>query len=176
MGFKPASDMRPLMTTFVEVLINVTELERMEANASGMSSTDGDTLAFAATPSTTGKKNAAAAVLLMKALNVPTLSMITSSNGATREPAWRMIPRPTKSTTPVFTKAVVMMSRPRIIKTVSLPNPANASFAGTNPVIASARRRPSPTTSLDTHSTEKNTTATVIRLSSKAIWIVTGPS
>ena len=57
----------PLTTRFVDVLISVTELLRIDENASGMSSFDGLIFARRATPKTIGTKNAVDAVLLMNA-------------------------------------------------------------------------------------------------------------
>src|SRR5215212_1408347 len=95
-GGSPAFVIRPLITRFVDVLINVTELVRIDANATGISRDDGDTLDFAVIPSTIGRKKAAAAVLLMNALNTATLIITTASRGAGRVPACRRIARPTK--------------------------------------------------------------------------------
>jgi len=72
--------MRPLMTRFVDVLMSVTELVRIDANATGMRSREGEILARAAMPMTTGRKRAAAAVLLMNALRTETVIMMTASS------------------------------------------------------------------------------------------------
>jgi hypothetical protein len=50
MGARPAVVIGPLTTRLLDVLIKVTELERIEQNASGKSSLLGDVLVRAATP------------------------------------------------------------------------------------------------------------------------------
>ena len=56
----------PLTTMFEDVLISVTGLARIVANAIGRRSNEGLMLALSASPRTIGRKKAAAAVLLMK--------------------------------------------------------------------------------------------------------------
>src|SRR5688572_22866727 len=66
----------PLMTILVEVDMSVTLLVRIEANASGISSFEGEILARLARPITAGRKTAVAAVLLMKAETMATVTMM----------------------------------------------------------------------------------------------------
>jgi hypothetical protein len=68
----------------------------MDAKATGINRHDGDTFDLAATPNATGRKKAAAAVLLMKALRTATTSIIAASRVLVRVPAWRMMALPTK--------------------------------------------------------------------------------
>src|SRR5262245_12505596 len=85
-GFRPALVISPLTTRFVEVLINVTELARIAANATGINNRDDETPALVATPMITGTKKAAAAVLLTNELSVATASMVAKSNRFTPFP------------------------------------------------------------------------------------------
>ncbi len=55
--------------------------------------------------------------------------------------------RPASSTTPVRISAAVMISKPRIINTASLPNPAKASLVVSSPVRISTTTIPSAITS-----------------------------
>jgi hypothetical protein len=83
-GGKPDCFINPLMTTFVEVLISVTELERIDANAIGINSREALIFVCWLKPKSTGKKNAAEAVLLMKAPNIVTTIMVAGSRLAGR--------------------------------------------------------------------------------------------
>jgi hypothetical protein len=68
------------MTMLVEVDISVTLLVRMEANASGIKSFEGDIRARRANPMTAGTNTAVAAVLLMKAESNETASIIITAS------------------------------------------------------------------------------------------------
>ena len=160
----------PLTTMFVEVLTSVTELVTIEANASGMRSFDALTPDFFAMPKTIGRKNAVEAVLLMNAPMPAEASMTIQSSRSGSVPAWRNTARPASSTTPVRSSAAVRMSRPRIMMTVSLPKPANACFAGSSPVKASASSRPSAMTSDETRSHQNSASAAASRQRRRRIW------
>src|SRR4030095_983364 len=83
----PARVVKPLITRLLEVLMRVTELDRMEQNASGSRNLLGEILARSATPTTMGRKKAVHAVLLTKALRPAAESIITPSKMAGRLPA-----------------------------------------------------------------------------------------
>ena len=68
-GAMPRCVIKPLTTRLVDVLIKVTELERIDEKAIGRSSCDGDSDERRANPMAIGKKKAVAAVLLMNADN-----------------------------------------------------------------------------------------------------------
>ena len=72
--------MSSLATILVEVLIRVTELVTIEANASGRRYFEALIPFFLAKPSTTGRKNAVAAVLLMNAERVATETRMVGSS------------------------------------------------------------------------------------------------
>ena len=158
----------------VEVLTRVTELERIDAKASGRRSRVGLILVRRARPMTTGRKNAVAAVLLITALKLAAATMTTSSSRPGFSPVRRRIHRPARSTTPVFKSAAVRISSARIMITVSLPKPAKASPAGTRPVRVTDRRTPSATTSAGMRSREKSTSAAAKMASRRPISGVTG--
>src|SRR5688572_28239399 len=85
-GAKPAVVIKPLTTRLLEVLIKLTELDKMEQNASGRSSLLGEILARSATPIMIGMKNAVQAVLLMKELRTAEAIMTTASSQRGRLP------------------------------------------------------------------------------------------
>ena len=68
---------RPLTTTFVDVLTRVMELERIVANASGMSNLDGWILNRLDKPMVIGVKKADVAVFDMKELSTPAAPVMT---------------------------------------------------------------------------------------------------
>jgi hypothetical protein len=164
--------MSPLTITFVEVLTSVTELDKMAANAIGINNFEALIFARLLSPRMTGKKKAAAAVLLMKALMAATAIMVAGN----KLPGFLLVKsnkvRPTSSTTPVRIKAAVITSNPKSNMTVSLPNPANAWSRGTNPRMIRVIRTPRAVTSGDTHSKENNSKAITNMISKRMIDIV----
>ncbi len=62
----------------VEVAISVTELARIDANASGIRNLAGLTFARCASPITIGRKKAVVAALLMNELRPPAVAMMIS--------------------------------------------------------------------------------------------------
>ena len=125
-GSIPDWVIKPLTTIFVEVAIKVTDDANMVAKASGINNLEALTLARRANPITIGKKKAVEAVLLIRALMEAAATVTTFSARFGLSPEYCKIQRPVISTTPVRTSAAVMISKPRIRMTVSLPNPAKA--------------------------------------------------
>ena len=95
--------------------------------------------------------------------------MIMSNSRSGLSSACRNTARPARSVTPVRSSAAVRISNPRIMITVSLPNPRNASSRGSRPVKASARMRPRAMTSEEIRSHQKSATATASRTSKSRI-------
>ena len=75
------------MTILVDVLINVTELVRIEENARGNKYFEGLDRVLLANPKTIGMKNAVAAVLLMNADKAAAETMIVGKRTAGLSPA-----------------------------------------------------------------------------------------
>jgi hypothetical protein len=134
----------------------------MDAKASGMSSLAGLTLARRARPMTMGRKNAVAAVLLMKDPTAMAATMITSSSWLKGRTERRRKVCTTHSVTPVRSRAVIRISSPSIITTTSLPKPANALSAGSRPLRVRNSSRPSAVASVGQRSRAKRTATTRI--------------
>lgn len=156
------------------MLIKVTELARIAAKAIGINRRE--TLSFKRwlKSSTTGKKNAAAAVLLIKELNVPTDTIVTSNNRLGWSRIYWTSRRLTMSTTPVRIKAAVIINKPSSRITVSLPNPAKALSTGTRPHRTTATSTPRAVTSGGTHSNVNRSKAITRMIRSKKIDDVIG--
>src|SRR5690554_2956423 len=154
----------------VDVPINVIELARIEAKASGMSSLLGLSWSLRLNPSTMGRNRAVAAVLLIKLLTATVTPITASSTRFGFVPASRTRNWPVYSVTPVCSSAAAMISSPSIRITTSLPNPANASSGVSSPVRTRKTTRPSPVTSTGNHSTENRKIVAAIVISSTMIW------
>ncbi len=157
------------MTTLVEELTRVTELDRMEANARGIKSFEALIFFRRARPRVMGTKSAVVAVLLINALRTAAETMITANKRFGLWAMRRRTARPTMSTTPVRVRAAVRISRPNIMITASLPKPANACLAGNRPLRMSVNKMPSAMTSAGSRSREKSTKATAMTKRSNAI-------
>lgn len=165
MGAMPLSVNIPLTIMFVEVLTSVTELVRIEENAIGISSFDALISDFQAMPNTIGRKNAVEAVLLMNAPRTADAIITVHKSRSGVGLARLSTARPAMSTTPVRCRAAVRINRPRIMITVSLPNPSKAFFTGKSPVKTRVSRTPSAVTSADTgsHQNRKTEITTIQR-------------
>ena len=79
-GVMPCCDIKPLMTTLVEVPTRVTELAKMVAKAMGINNLEGLIFSFLDKPIVMGVKKAAVAVLERKPLNNPAVPVRTQKS------------------------------------------------------------------------------------------------
>ena len=154
--------------------MSVTELVRIEEKANGSRSWLGLILARSAKPITIGTKNAVDAVLLMKAPSPAEAIITTISSRKGDVPVSLRIAPPAMSITPVRINAAVRSRRPRIIMTVSLPNPAKAASGVRMPVKIRTRTRLSAVTSAGMASMANKTTLANTNNSTIAICKVMG--
>ena len=113
---------------------------------------------------TTGRKNAVAAVLLMKELIKPTVIMISHKKRCELSPVARSRRRDTACSKAVRESTTVMINSPKISSTVSFANPANACSGERMPNTTNNNINPSATTSAAMISVEKATTANASRM------------
>jgi hypothetical protein len=102
----------------VEVLISEMEIVRIEENARGIRRPELLIRALAAAPIATGRK-AVAAELVMKAESTAVATMIAMTSRVGCLPATLRMKRPALSTTPVRSKAAVMINSTRINRSAS---------------------------------------------------------
>ena len=118
---------------------------------------------------TTGTKKAVEAVLLMNAPRPADASITTTNSRMGDVPVNLRIFPPTRSTTPVRMRAAVRMSSPRIMITVSLPNPWKATSGLSSLVKTRASTSESAVTSGEIFSMENRTTAASVKHRSRPI-------
>lgn len=163
-----------LTRRFVEVPIRVQTPPAWEANDMGMSSFDGASFPAAAAARTIGSITATTPVLLMKAEEAPTMTMVRTSRAVGLFP-YRMITRPATFTAPVRCRPTLKTNMQATV-VAGLLNPETASSGVTSRKTTNTPRTIRATRSMENRSITNSTTAPTRMASTKMIVITTFPT